>query len=90
MMLQLLRYLTAGGSSQQTSKLRASANARGQNRKSRFSVTNGRGADSAFSDLLSEGASPASAGGGGSSAGGGCNRARVGAAAPKQCVVCTW
>jgi hypothetical protein len=49
-----------------------------------------QGADSAFSDLLSEGASPASAGGGGSSAGGGCNRARVGAAAPKQCVVCTW
>ena len=45
-MLQLLSYLMAGGSSQQTSKLRASANARGQNRKSRFSVTNGRGADS--------------------------------------------
>jgi hypothetical protein len=38
-MLQLLSYLMAGGSSQQTSKLRASANARGQSRKSRFSVT---------------------------------------------------
>ena len=34
----------------------------------------------------------AAAAGGGSSAGGGCNRACVGAAAPKQCVslVCTW
>lgn len=41
-MLQLLSYLMAGGSSQQTSKLRASANARGQSRKSRFSATNGR------------------------------------------------
>ena len=54
-MLQLLGYLTAGGSSQQTSKLHASANDRGQDRKSRFSVTNSRGVDSAFLDLLSEG-----------------------------------
>ena len=38
-MLQSLSYLMAGGSSSQTLKLRASANARGQSRKSRFSVT---------------------------------------------------
>ena len=38
-MLQSLSYLMGGGSSSQTSKLRASANARGQSRKSRFSVT---------------------------------------------------
>ena len=38
-MLQSLSYLMAGGSSSQTSKLRTSANARGQSRKGRFGVT---------------------------------------------------
>ena len=38
-MLQSLSYLMAGGSSSQTSKLRASATTQSQSRKSRFSVT---------------------------------------------------